>query len=285
MKNRYSDDLTIEVVGDTQTVNIKDNANITGDLAVGGTITADFINISGAIEDNVTIEGDLSIDGTISVTSDINADGNVTIGGDLTVEGDLTLDDITSNTITGDNYLYGSEISKGVFVDFSSLSEIQTQSWVYADFYYDSQDDIYIRCANNESPAVQWYIYIKLDNLNYISSASIAGIKLVMLNDTSQTDFNVSASLQRRSFTEGAAPSSWSIIASDSASVDGSDTTNLQHLTFTYTPAEDITNLISNSHRLMFVATSKELKIYKILIALNVQNMHTINGTSASAII
>lgn len=78
-KDRYSNDHTIQIVGDTQTLNIGRNLNVLddvtvgGDVAVTGTITTPTINITG---------GDLTLTGDLTVEESIIAE-NVEIGDTL----------------------------------------------------------------------------------------------------------------------------------------------------------------------------------------------------------
>lgn len=54
-KDRYSDDHTIEIVGDTNTLNINDNLNVSGNLDIGGMVTGSIST------DSITSSGDLVI--------------------------------------------------------------------------------------------------------------------------------------------------------------------------------------------------------------------------------
>lgn len=72
-KDRYSNDHTIQIVGDTQTLNIGRNINVLEDVTVGGDV-----NVTGTV-----------VTPTIDITG-----GDLTLTGDLTVEQSITVENV-----------------------------------------------------------------------------------------------------------------------------------------------------------------------------------------------
>lgn len=70
-KDRYSNDHTIEVVGGTQTVIIKDNLTVEDNLTVGGDIVS--TGVLRTDSGDLNVPGDLSVDGHIDVTTYVDA--------------------------------------------------------------------------------------------------------------------------------------------------------------------------------------------------------------------
>lgn len=81
MRDKFSDDKTIEITGGTQTLTIKDN------LEVIDTITTVDLSITGQITGSLDVEGDLLVGDDLTVT------GDVTIGESLVVGLDVVADD------------------------------------------------------------------------------------------------------------------------------------------------------------------------------------------------
>jgi hypothetical protein len=97
-KDKYSNDHTIKVVGDTQTLTVEDNLSVLSDVSVGG---------------NATIGGDIAIGGDVTITGTIVGDlvlnsnltaNNLTVINDITVGGSLVVED----GISADSYSWES---------------------------------------------------------------------------------------------------------------------------------------------------------------------------------
>ena len=119
-KDKYSDDHTIEVVGDTQTVNIESNV-------ATDSVFVDTINTRSTGQ--VNISDDVEITGNLTVTSDVTINDDLTVGDNLTVNDDLNvLDDadisgtLTVNTVKGNNALFSAKVHHGVLLLDTSLS-------------------------------------------------------------------------------------------------------------------------------------------------------------------
>jgi hypothetical protein len=97
-KDKYSNDHTIKVVGDTQTLTVEDNLSVLSDVSVGG---------------NATIGGDIAIGGDVTITGTIVGDlvlnsnltaNNLTVINDITVGGSLVVEE----GISADSYSWES---------------------------------------------------------------------------------------------------------------------------------------------------------------------------------
>lgn len=110
-KDRYSDDHTIEVVGDSQTLTVDENLSVVGDAAVGG---------------NASVTGTLGVTGATTVAS-LSAT-SLTSSNGLTVSGPTTLHNTTINgtlqrsgtdTVYA-SYVVGSFSFAGVWSDYAA---------------------------------------------------------------------------------------------------------------------------------------------------------------------
>lgn len=81
-KDRYASDHTIEVVGDTQTLTVDGDLDVTGALAVTG---------------NETVGGTLTVTGATTVGTLTITGGDLSLADDLTVTGLSTLGDVTAS--------------------------------------------------------------------------------------------------------------------------------------------------------------------------------------------
>ena len=110
-KDRHSNDHTIEMVGDTKTLFVKDNldveAGIDAETLDVTTIDVDTIN-SNTINNTGTITTDTLI--VTNLETDLGLDFN-TIEGDTTINGDLTVDGdlVVNGTVTGSDFIFSTE--------------------------------------------------------------------------------------------------------------------------------------------------------------------------------
>lgn len=126
-KERYSDDHTIEVIGDTQTITLTDNASVTNDFSVGGDTTlSGGLSVVGATTGAAITGTSLVSSGTLSVASTSSLH-TTTVTGDLTVSGTLarSVVDIIYTSISGSIFTYEGDWTSSFTWGISSAGSTQ----------------------------------------------------------------------------------------------------------------------------------------------------------------
>lgn len=167
----YSNDHTIKVTGDTQTVTIEDNLTVDEVLTVSGSIDADTIAPTG---------------GALNVTGDLEVSSDATINNTFTVVGDSTLDDLNAKSY---GYTSAEEtIFKWISTaDLAVLPSLSSQpvsgTDTFAATYGSSSLTNYISVLVGHSTNPTWELYIQIDQ--YLpDGCTLTGVHFIIENET-----------------------------------------------------------------------------------------------------
>lgn len=219
-RDSYSNDHTIKIVGDTQTLTVDQNLEVLGDLTVGGEIDADYSNLD--ISGNLTVAGNVDVEGSITAGS-FSFDNNIQV----------------MKVIP--NYQLESLIGLG---DANVSSAI---SYLAADTISSNPDTQHIAFFTGGSG----FIKIPLDPY-LIHFGSVHSLGLWMMSSASGSTADVTVEIQSLNVTGSS--TSWFSVASDTQSV----STSLSRTAFEFDLGDSLVDLASNTYQLV-ISTTGEL--------------------------
>ncbi len=186
-RDTYSDDHTIKMVGDTQTLTVDQNLNVLGDLDVGGSITATY--------DTLDVVGDVYIGGSLVVENNITA-------GDYRFENDVQIMEIIPmNVFQSLIDLSDSDVSDNTFFQKASVQ------------YGTRMSDTYLPTfGGGGSP----FIAVPIDPyLRHLAEVDSIGIWAI--TSFAGSDSDITVELQALSLT--VSDNTWTTLASDTQTV------------------------------------------------------------------
>lgn len=201
-KDKYSNNHTIEITGDTNKLIIKNNLEIVGDATVG---------------DDLTVTGDL-VANTLATAS-----GDLDISGDLTVVGTV---DVTGS-ITADSYIFSATkeiikwIPNAVLANAISAGSYNGTSTATIASNGGSTISDYPTVTIGNAGAVTWELYIPIDPF-IPNGASISQVLFYVENISISAASSVDFQVDIEAFNAAGTSSTTTTLGTDTASLIGS---------------------------------------------------------------
>lgn len=263
-KDKYSNDHTIKIVGDTQTLTIEDNISVEGDGYIAGDLT-----IAGSILGDLVLSSDLTVD-NLTVVNDAS------VGGNLAVEQEISADSFSWESGTQQMYIDIPIMEVGAALNATSLGLKIAGTVTEDNASVVFGGGLYAAGIHCSGAAPRWDFVIPFDS--YLRATVLGGSSpllnsiLISVSSTGGTTGVVSCDIEQVSAT--GVSTVWGSIASDSQTFSGVALTR-ELLTFS------MGNQAINSYspdaltRIRFTSVSGNniLFIYKITLIYNVQNV------------